>query len=98
MQDLDPTVANIALWLAQLDPALLRDQGWLEISKRFPEITEAAPHFLQHHFKDDQKAAAYDGFTLALLAVAHLGDVQQLSALFDTQNSQKADTGQPTQP
>src|SRR5437868_8189333 len=83
MKQPQPSAAAVALWLKNIDQDKLQETGWLTINKRFHGIARAAQPFLQAQFPNEQeRATAFDGFTLALLAVAHFEDITQLSQLF----------------
>lgn len=82
--NIDPPTTNVSLWLKQLNREKLHGQGWIVANQRFHGIVRAARPFIQTNFPDaaDQEAA-FDGFTLALLAVAHFEDIEQLNHLFE---------------
>jgi len=83
MKQPDPSAATVALWLKNIGREELHEQGWITINKRFHGIARAARPFLQAHFTDEQdQEAAFDGFTLALMAVAHFEDIKHLEGLF----------------
>lgn len=83
MKQPDPSAATVALWLKHIGREELHEQGWITINKRFHGIARAARPFLQARFTDEQdQEAAFDGFTLALMAVAHFEDIEHLEALF----------------
>jgi hypothetical protein len=83
MKQPQPTAADVALWLKTVSRDQLQEEGWVTINKRFHGITRAARPFLQAQFTEEQEQlAAFDGFTLALLAVAHFQDISQLAELF----------------
>ncbi|HSX35230.1 MAG TPA: hypothetical protein VLF62_06325 [Candidatus Saccharimonadales bacterium] len=85
MKQPDPSAATVALWLKNISRGELHEQGWITINKRFHGIARAARPYLQAQFTDEQdQEAAFDGFTLALMAVAHFEDVAHLSTLFTT--------------
>ncbi|HSX32737.1 MAG TPA: hypothetical protein VLF91_00145 [Candidatus Saccharimonadales bacterium] len=87
MKQLDPTANAVAIWLRTLTRSQLHDQGWIQANKRFHGITRAARPFIQANFPDDaDQQAAFDGMTLALLALAHFEDIEQLGALFETKD------------
>jgi len=81
---LDPTAATVSLWLKNLNQQQLHEQGWIEVNKRFHGITRAVRPFLREQFSNEQdQEAAFDGFTLALLAMGHFEDIEKLSELFE---------------
>jgi hypothetical protein len=83
MKQPDPSAATVALWLKNIGREELHEQGWITINKRFHGIARAARPFLQARFTDPQdQEAAFDGFTLALMAVAHFQDIEHLETLF----------------
>jgi hypothetical protein len=83
MKQPQPSAASVALWLKNVNRDQLQDEGWISINKRFYGIARAARPFLQSQFTSEQdQAAAFDGLTLALLAVAHFEDIGQLAELF----------------
>jgi hypothetical protein len=78
----NPTTANVGLWLKNIDRQKLHEQGWIEVNRRFHGIARAARPFLQAYFPDEQdQEAAFDGLTLALLAVGHFEDIGRLTEL-----------------
>ena len=82
LQDASPEA--ISLWLKQIDHKQLRDQSWLVITERFPGISKAISPFLLEHYSDPkERQAAFDGLTLAFLAVAHYQDIDTLGKLFE---------------
>jgi hypothetical protein len=82
-QALNPSPEAVTLWLKQIDHAQLRDSAWIVICERFHGLTDgASPFLLQHYADEKERQAAFDGFTLALLAVAHFEDIERLSKLF----------------
>lgn len=86
----DPTPEATALWLSRIGRAQLHDQGWITINQRFNAITRAMRPYIRENFTDPkEQEAAFDGLTLALLALAHFEDIEQLAKLFE-------DTKQPT--
>jgi hypothetical protein len=82
MRQTDPTAATVALWLKNMSREQLHGDGWIQINKRFHGIARAARPFLQAQFPDEDQEAAFDGFTLALLAMSHFEDIEALSELF----------------
>lgn len=83
MKQPDPSAATVALWLKNIGREELHEQGWIAINKRFHGIARAARPYLQAHFTDERdQEAAFDGFTLALMAVAHFEDIERLEGLF----------------
>ena len=85
-QQSSPTPAAVGVWLKQLNREELHGAGWIVVNKRFHGITRAVRPFLRDHLEDPkEQEAAYDGLTLALLALAHFEDVERLSELFTTE-------------
>ncbi|HSW99064.1 MAG TPA: hypothetical protein VLF71_04445 [Candidatus Saccharimonadales bacterium] len=83
MKQTQPSAAAVALWLKGISRGQLQESGWITVNKRFHGLARAARPFLQAHFPDEkEQAAAFDGLTLALMAVAHFEDIAQLSGLF----------------
>lgn len=90
MRSTDPNPDAVALWLKQLNREELHGQGWIEINKRFHGIARAARPFLIEHFPDEkERQAAFDGMTLALLALAHFEDVEKLAELLTSTSGPK---------
>ena len=80
----DPTLPAAALWLKSVDRDYLHKYGWIIANRRFHGLALAARPFINKHFDDPaEQQAAFDGFALALTALAHFEDVKQLSALFE---------------
>ena len=83
----NPTTANVSLWLNHMSREQLHEQGWIEVNRRFHGIARAARPFLQEYFPDEQdQEAAFDGLTLALLAVGHFEDIERISSLLTETN------------
>ena len=95
---LDPPATNVSLWLKVLHREQLHNEGWIEINRRFHGIARAARVYIQANFPDgaDQEAA-FDGFTLALLAVARFEDIEELGWLYKEQPA-AADTARKALP
>ena len=95
----DPTQEAVALWLRTVDREQLHGTGWIEANKRFHGMAMAARNFVRDNFHTpEQQEAAFDGLALALLAMAHFGDIGRLTHLFeieglqeDSQKNQPAD-------
>lgn len=84
MKQPEPSAATVALWLRNVNREQLHTEGWIAVNKRFHGIARAARPYLQAQFPDEQdQTAAFDGLTLALLAVAHFEDIETVSRLFD---------------
>lgn len=89
-QQSSPTPAAVSVWLKQLNQEELHGTGWIAVNQRFHGITRAVRPFLQERYKDDkEREAAFDGITLALLAMAHFEDIERLNGLFVTSSTQK---------
>lgn len=70
---------SVAVWLKNgLDRKALHDNQWKEVNRRFHGITRAVRPYILKNFKPEEQAAAFDGLTLALAAVAHFEDVAAL--------------------
>lgn len=90
MKNTDPSSDAVALWLKQLNRETLHGEGWIQINKRFHGITRAARPFLIEHFPDEkERQAAFDGMTLALLAMGHFEDVEKLAELLTSTSGPK---------
>lgn len=88
MSTLDPSQEAVTLWLKQLNREGLHGQGWIQVNKRYNGITKAFRQFLNDQFQDKQeREAAFDGLTLALMAFAHFEDISNLSARFTDENT-----------
>jgi len=84
MNDLpDPTAEQVALWLKNgLDRDFLHQAGWQEANQRFHGITRAARPYIQANYATaEEQEATFDGMTLALLAIGHFKDIDQLRSL-----------------
>jgi hypothetical protein len=69
--------------LKRLDREHLHDEGWVAVNKRFHGLARAARPFINEHYETpEEQEAAFDGLTLALLTIAHFGDIEQLAPLF----------------
>lgn len=78
----NPTPESVAIWLKNgVSRKMLHDAGWKEVNKRFHGIARAARPYIQANYKTpEEQEAAFDGLTLALLALAHFEDIQRLDA------------------
>lgn len=97
MNDLpNPTSDQVALWLKNgLNRDFLHQAGWREANRRFHGITRAARSYIQANYAIPQEQeAAFDGLTLALNALGHFADIDQLQKLLDT--AKTASSSQPT--
>lgn len=96
MTQIDPTATQVAVWLKSLSREQLHEQGWIAINRRFNGITRAARPFLREQFPDAKdQAAAYDGFTLALMSILRFEDIHRLADLL-AQDSGQVETIEPT--
>jgi hypothetical protein len=97
MNQSDPPAAHVAMWLKTISQEQLQDQGWITINKRYHGIVRAARPYLQERFTGEkEQGAAFDGFTLALLAVAHFEDIEQLKELFTTTGVKEEPAAKPS--
>ncbi len=88
----NPTTANVSLWLKNMSREQLHEQGWTEVNRRFHGIARASRPFLQELFPDEHdQEAAFEGLTLALLAVGHFEDIERLTSLFGNATPAKVD-------
>ncbi|HSX29025.1 MAG TPA: hypothetical protein VLE73_00535 [Candidatus Saccharimonadales bacterium] len=80
----DATPETVALWLKQIDHSKLCDEAWLIITERFPGVSKGIASYLLEHYGDTQeRQAAFDGLTLALLVALRSEDLQRVGELFD---------------
>jgi len=93
MNQPQPTPSAVALWLKTVSREQLHEQGWIASNKRFHGIARAARPFVQAEFSEQEQEAAFDGFTLALWALAHFEDIDQLSELL-AQPTGQAEVGE----
>lgn len=85
MQLPNPSPEEVALWLKQMDRTGVHEEGWIAMNRRFNGITRAMRPFINGQYATDaEREAAFDGLTLALLAVSHAQDLQEIAKLFDT--------------
>lgn len=79
----DPSPEAVALWLKQMGRSGVHKEGWIAMNRRFNGITRAMrPFILQNYATPEEQEAAFDGVTLALLAVSHYKDLEDLAGLF----------------
>ncbi len=79
----DPAAASVQYWLKSFTTDQIHEEGWIAVNKRFHGIARAARTYINENYSDDaDKKAAFDGFTLALMAVARFEDIENLSELF----------------
>jgi hypothetical protein len=95
----DPTPAAVALWLKQINREQLHHHGWVAANRRFHGVSRAIRPFINEHFKTDaEQEAAFDGITIALLAMAHFEDIEKLAGLFAEQLTTADQTPQDKKP
>jgi hypothetical protein len=88
----DPAQQAVAVWLRTIDREHLHGAGLIETNKRFHGVAAAARDFVRNNFTNpEQQEAAFDGLALALLAMAHFGDVDRLAHLFDVEGPKEED-------
>lgn len=89
----DPTPQAVALWLKQVDRTGVHEEGWIAMNRRFNGITRAMrPFILKNYASEKEQEAAFDGVTLALLAVSHHQDLEQLAELFVQPSTKELNT------
>ena len=80
----DPSASAVATWLQTTTRDDLHNAGWVNINKHFHGIAMAArPYIAQHFNTTDEQRAAFDGLTLALMALTRFSDIEKLSHLLD---------------
>lgn len=88
----NPTPEAVKLWLKRVKRSDLHDVGWITVNKRFHGLTRSVRPFInQQYDTPEEREAAFDGLTLALMTLAHFEDIEQLQDLFD---ASKAETTQ----
>lgn len=92
----DPTAAAVAFWFKRLSRERLHDKGWVTANQRFHGITRAVRPFIREAFSKEEQEAAFDGFTLALMTMAHFGDIDQLARLFEATKEASTPANPPT--
>lgn len=82
----NPSTQHVTVWLQKVTPDYLQQDGWQEADHRFHGIIEAARRYAQNHFTGqlERQEAFFDGLALALVALGHFADVEQLRTLIDT--------------
>jgi hypothetical protein len=80
----DPSAAAVATWLQTTSRDDIHNAGWIQMNKEFHGIAMAARPFITRNFVTaDEQRAAFDGLTLALLALTRFSDIEKLSHLLD---------------
>jgi len=80
----DPSAAAVATWLQTTTRDDLHNTGWIHMNREFHGITMAArPYITQHFATADEQRAAFDGLTLALMALTRFTDIAKLSHLLE---------------
>jgi hypothetical protein len=87
----EPTATSIAQWLKQVDRSALHQHGWIVVNRRYHEMARAIRPFMREHFTEEEREAAFDAFTLALMTVAHFNDIAELTAKFAYHTPEKQD-------
>ena len=81
----NPERDTVATWLADLNPDYIHSEGWPEINRRFHGLVMAVRSYLNRHYPNpDERRAAYDGFTLGILAMTHFDDARTLEELLNS--------------
>jgi hypothetical protein len=85
----NPSAQHVATWLQKVTPEYLQNDGWREANSRFQGIVAAARTYAQEHFGGqlEQQEAFFDGLALALAALTHFADVEQLRDLFEAETT-----------
>lgn len=79
----NPTPEAVKLWLKRVKRSDLHDVGWITINKQFHGLARSVRPFInQQYDTPEEREAAFDGLTLALMAMTHFCDIEQLEALF----------------
>ena len=87
---IDPPSSSVSFWLKSQKIDQIHDVGWIEVNRRFHGIARAARTYFNENYEDEaDRQAAFDGFTLALMAIARFEDIENLMALTDDWNSEK---------
>ncbi|HSX29026.1 MAG TPA: hypothetical protein VLE73_00540 [Candidatus Saccharimonadales bacterium] len=82
MSTQEPTTAAVNLWLQQINIADAHETGWIAMNSRFHGVTRAMRPYTQARYASSQeRQAAFDGLTLALLALSHFADVHTAQKL-----------------
>ncbi len=80
----DPSAAAVATWLQHTSRDDLHEQGWISLNRNFNGIAMAARPYIAKHFGTaDEQRAAFDGLTLALMALTRFSDIEKLTHLLD---------------
>lgn len=75
-----PNIEAITLWLKNgLSRDFVHDQGWKDVNCRYNSYARAIRPYILDHFPPEEQEAAFDGFTLALMTLAHFEDIEKLS-------------------
>jgi hypothetical protein len=91
-----PTAADVAIWLRQLNRTQIHDPGWITVNRRYHELARAIRPFINEHFSEEEREAAFDGFTAALMTLAHFEDIARLQSLFEAQPAKAPRRQNPT--
>ena len=85
----NPSLQQVTAWLEAASQTYLQEEGWRDASFRFPGIISAAQAFAKEHFGEqlEQQEAFFDGIALALAALGHFSDIEQVSALLRTEST-----------
>jgi len=89
MQDIrqpipDPSAIAVATWLQTTTRDDIHNAGWINMNREFHGIAMAARPFITKQFNTaDEQRAAFDGLTLALMALTRFSDIEKLAQLLD---------------
>jgi hypothetical protein len=80
----DPSAAEVATWLHTTSRDDLHNAGWINMNREFHGIAMAARPFITRYFTTaDEQRAAFDGLTLALMALTRFSDIEKLAHLLE---------------
>lgn len=81
----NPSAKAVATWLQTTPLDDVHAAGWQRMNREFHGITMAVrPYITQQFNTAAEQRAAFDGLTLALLAMTRFADIEQLAHALDT--------------
>lgn len=93
----DPSIEAVKIWLKSLKADDLETPAWIHVNKRFHGIAMTMRTYLSEQYADPkERAAAFDGLVVGLLAMSHFADMQQLAQLFVTPTAKQLEVTHPT--
>jgi len=84
----DPSTEAVKTWLKSLKPSDLETTAWVHINRRFHGVAMAMRTHLAEQYSDPkERAIAFDGLVMGLLAMSHFADIAHIEQMFTVPTS-----------